>query len=594
MTRESQPISRMLLGLIVVIGAVTCVRSETTHSKADLVIRGGKIITVADGVSEVEALAVTGAWISALGSNEEIGSWVGPNTQVIELDGRVATPGFIDAHGHFLGMGEFQSILDLTIARSWDEIVAIVEQAVQSTAPGEWIRGRGWHQEKWDVPLRRSVQGAPVHDSLSAVSPHNPVILSHAAGSHAAFVNAYALNLAGVTSATPDPPGGEIVRDERGRPTGLLREKAMRLVEDLRTDAGDTRSFEGVEALWRQYTQLAGEVALSHGVTSFHDAASIQDGRNAFVMIDFFRKLEKEGALPIRLYAMVRSDSIGELAERLAGAKAVAAGNDFLTVRSIKLQLDGALGSHGAWLLEPYEDLPAASGFELVAEDDLRATARLAIEHGYQLNTHAIGDRANRVILDVYEEAFRAAKPAPGVPSKAPVELRWRIEHAQHVHADDIPRFSQLGIIASMQAVHCTSDGPWVPKRLGAARAEATSYRWRDLIEQGVTIANGTDVPVEKIDPIAGFYALVSRRMNNGEAFYPDQVMSRQEALRASTLNGAYAAFEENLKGSLEVGKLADIVVLSKDIMTIPEAEIPATRIDVTILGGKVKYERAQ
>jgi predicted amidohydrolase YtcJ len=584
MKKESRPLWRIFWTLTVGVAALGCSQSGTIHSKADLVIRGGKIITVGPDMTEAEAIAVTGPWISAVGTVEEVGKWVGPETQVIDLGGRAAIPGFIESHGHFLGMGEFQTIIDLTDAASWEEIVARVKGAAAATPPGEWIRGRGWHQDKWEKPPEILVQGSPVHHTLSAVSPDNPVFLTHAAGSHAAFANAYALQLGGVTSATPDPPGGEIIKDKAGNPTGLLREKAMRLVDDVRTGGRSGESFDGLEGLWRRYTELAGETALSHGVTSFHDAAGVQDGRNAFAMIDFFRKLEDEGALPLRMYAMARSDSIEELTAKLATAKAIADGNDFLAVRGLKLQLDGALGSHGAWLLEPYDDLPESSGFDLVAEANLRQTARLAIEHGFQLNTHAIGDRANRVILDVYEEAFQNAGGL--------TDHRWRVEHAQHVHPDDIPRFSKLGVIASMQAVHCTSDGPWVPTRLGKARARATSYRWREFIDQGTLIANGTDVPVEEIDPIAGFHALVTRLMNNGESFYPDQVMTREEALLAYTFNGAYAAFEDHLKGSLEVGKLADIAILSKDIMSIPRAEILTTQVDLTILGGEVKFQR--
>ena len=331
---------------------------------------------------------------------------------------------------------------------------------------------------------------------------------------------------------------------------------------------------------------LAGEEALRNGITSFHDA-----GAN-FEQIDFFRLLEREGALPIRLYVMVRghSDPVrghsnAEMAEFLPHYRMTADDNDFLTVRSIKRQIDGALGAHGAWLLEPYSDMPETAGLVLEPLDEVMRTAELAIEHGFQLNTHAIGDRANREMLDLYERAFNEGE-ADGSA------LRWRIEHAQHLHPEDVPRFAKLGVIASMQGIHCTSDGPWIPQRLGEPRSEITSYRWRDLIDSGAIINNGTDVPVENINPIASFYASVSRMTSSGDKFFPEQAMTREEALASYTLNNAIAAFEEQQKGSLTPGKLADIVVLSQDILQVPEEDILKTSIDLTIVGGQVVFSR--
>jgi len=282
---------------------------------------------------------------------------------------------------------------------------------------------------------------------------------------------------------------------------------------------------------------------------------------------------------------MVRRESNEDMAARLPEYRMVAEGNDFLTVRSIKRQIDGALGAHGAWLLEPYADLPDSTGLVLEPVDDIERTAEIAVEHGFQVNTHAIGTRANREVLDLYERVWQRTE-ADGDA------LRWRIEHAQHIHPDDVPRFGELGVIAAVQGVHCTSDGPWIPTRLGEQRTEATSYLWRDLIETGALIGNGTDVPVEPIDAIASYYASVSRMMRTGEKFHPDQAMTRGEALRSYTINNAYAAFEEDSKGSITPGKLADIVVLSRDILTIPEAEIPDTRVDMTFVGGKLAYAR--
>lgn len=550
---------------------------EKTGTVADLVLRGGKIATVNAEQPEAQALAVVGANIAAVGSDEEIASWIGPDTRVVELGGRLAVPGFIEGHGHFMSLGTAKTILDLNSAATWDEIVAMVAEAVANAEPGEWIRGRGWHQEKWTETPSPSVDGAPVHASLSAISPDNPVILGHASG-HAAFANAKALEAGGFTRDSEDPPGGTLVRDADGELTGLLRETAQRPVWGAFEKSQENRDAAEIDAEQRRLVQLAGEEALSKGVTSFQDAGS------SFETIDFLKSLEDEGALPIRLYVMVRYASNDEMAEKLPLYRSDAEGNDFLAVRSIKRQIDGALGPHGAWLLEPYADMPDSIGLVLDPEDEIRRTAEIAVEHGYQVNTHAIGDRANRRVLDIYGEVFAAA----GVDSK---ELRWRIEHAQHLHPDDVVRFPEMGIIASMQGVHCTSDAPWVLRRLGAERAESGAYLWRTLIDSGVVVTNGTDVPVEDIDPIASFYASVARITKDGEAFYPDQRMTREEALRSYTLNGAYAAFEEESKGSLEVGKLADVVVLSKDIMTVPVEEIPEARVEMTILGGEVRYE---
>jgi len=544
---------------------------------ADLVLRNGRVVTVDDAVPEAEAVAVTGDRIIAVGSDEEIADHIGGATEVIDLEGRLAIPGFIEGHGHFAYLGFAKMALDLTRASSWDEIVAMVEVAARDAKPGDWIIGGGWHQEKWDRAPQPAVEGLPVEESLSLVSPRNPVFLTHASG-HASFANALALELAGITAETADPPGGQIVRDAAGHPTGALRETAQRAVRAAIEEARASRTQEEIVAEALQGVKLAGEEALSHGVTSFHDAGA------SFETIDLFKQLAGEGRLPIRLYVMVRSASNQEMAEKLPQYRMIGFGNHFLTVRSIKRQIDGALGPHGAWLLEPYQDLES-TGLNLETVEDIEGTARVAIENGFQLNTHAIGDRANREVLDLYQRTFEAH------PGKT--DLRWRIEHAQHLHPDDIGRFAELGVIAAMQGIHCTSDGPWVLKRLGARRAEEGAYVWRKLIETGAVVTNGTDVPVEPIDPIAGFYASVSRRMEDGNTFFPDQRMTREEALASYTIHNAYAAFEEDIKGSLTPGKLADIVVLSKDIMTIPEDEIPDARVVYTILGGRVVYSAA-
>jgi predicted amidohydrolase YtcJ len=541
---------------------------------ATLVLTNGKIVTVDPQRPEAEALAVTGDRIVAVGSAREIRSYIGPRTEVVDLGGRLAVPGFIEGHGHFVGLGQARMILDLTQARSWDDIVAMVGEAAASAEPGEWILGRGWHQEKWSGVPADAVDGVPPHRTLSAVSPANPVYLTHASG-HASIANGKALELAGVGRRTADPAGGTIVRDARGEATGLLRENAQGLVRSAMARDEERRPAEDATAQLRRAVELASEESLRKGVTSFHDAGT------SFATVDFFKRLAEEGALPVRLYVMVNGSN-DEMAEKLARYRMIGVGDNHLTVRAIKRQIDGAMGPHGAWLLEPYTDLPETSGLALQSPEMITRTAQLAIQHGYQLNTHAIGDRANREVLDIYELTFRGHVAA--------TDPRWRIEHAQHIDPADLMRFKELGVIASMQAVHATSDGSWVGKRLGEERTEATSYLWRTLLDNGIMVTNGTDTPVADVDPIAGFHASVARRVADGSVFMPAQRMTREEALRSYTLSNAYAAFEEELKGSLTPGKLADIVVLSKDIMTVPEAEILETRVVYTIVGGKVLY----
>ena len=544
---------------------------------ADLVLRGGVVATVDADNTMAEAVAITDGWIVAVGSDEEVAASIGAETEVIELDGRFAAPGFIEGHGHYMSLGNSKTILDLNDAANWDEIVQMVSEAVADAEPGEWIRGRGWHQEKWDRPPNPVVEGNPTHATLTAVSPENPVLLGHASG-HAAFANALAMELGGYGRDSEPPPGGELVRDENGELTGLLRETAQGPVSAAFADSQLGRTSEEIEAQFRREVMLAAEEALSKGVTSFQDAGS------GFGTIDRLKELEAEGALPVRLYIMVRRQSNEEMDERLPDYYMPSEGDDYLTVRSIKRQIDGALGSHGAWLLEPYEDMPESAGLVLETVEDITGTAHVAIKHGFQVNTHAIGDRANREVLDIYEAVFDSAGAGD--------DLRWRIEHAQHVHPDDIARFAQHGVLASMQGVHATSDAPWIPLRLGDVRARERTYLWRSFMDAGVPINNGTDVPVEDIDPLASFHSSVTRLTADGSIFYPEQNMTRAEALRSYTINNAYAAFEEEFKGSLEVGKLGDVVVIDRDILTVPDGELADARVDMTIVGGVVRYVR--
>jgi hypothetical protein len=545
-------------------------------NSADLVLLNGKIVTMDDANPAAQALAAKGDVIVAVSSNDKIKLFISPATKVIDLQGKLAVPGLIDGHGHFMSLGQSKMRLDLTKVKNWDEIVAMVAEAVKKAEPGEWILGRGWHQEKWDKIPEPNVEGLPFHFELSKVSPNNPVFLTHASG-HAGYANAKAMEMGGITKATPDPDGGEIVRDQAGNPIGAFRETAQGLVTQAMRDYLHGRTSDQKQADQEKAFDLAVQECLSKGITSFHDASS------SFETIDFFKRMVDEGKMGVRLYVMI-SEGNKSLEEKLKDYRIINYGDKRLTVRAIKRLIDGALGAHGAWLLEPYNSLPSSVGLNTEPIDQMRETARIAIENNFQLCTHAIGDRGNRETLNIYEEAFKAH------PDKK--DLRWRIEHAQHLHPDDIPRFGQLGVIAAMQGIHCTSDGPWIIKRLGEKRAEEGAYVWQKLMQSGAIIANGTDVPVEAVDPIPNFYALVTRKMNNGEAFYPDQKMTREQALQAYTLNCAYAGFEEDFKGSFKPGKLADITVLSKDILTVTDNEILNAEVIYTIVGGKVMYQK--
>jgi predicted amidohydrolase YtcJ len=547
---------------------------------ADLVLRNGKIVTLEQSAPRAQGLAARGGKIVAVGSDQSIAALVGPFTRVIDLHGRLAIPGFIEGHGHFTELGASKMELDLRSAKNWDEIVAMVAAAAREAKPGTWILGRGFHQAKWDRTPEPNVRGFPVHQSLSRVSPRNPVWLTHASG-HAGFANAEALRLAGVDKNTPNPPGGEILRDVHGDPTGLMNEGAQELIEHALESSRAQRPASEAEAEIRQQIKLAERESLSKGITTFEDAGS------PFATVDLFRKMAEQGELGLRLWVMLRAPQ-AELAANLRRYYMVGVGGDHLTVRAIKEYMDGALGSRGAWLLAPYSDLPEdatnGSGMNVEQPAYIRKTAELAIDNGFQVCTHAIGDRANREVLNLYEAVFREH------PEKK--DLRWRIEHAQHLDPADIPRFGALGVIPAMQAIHCTSDGPFVIARLGRERAEAGAYVWQKLMKSGAVVGNGTDTPVEDVDPIECYYASVSRRLKDGTVFFSDQRMSRMEALRSYTINNAYAAFEDGSKGSLKVGKLADVTVLSGDILTVPEREIRKVKVDDTIVGGKVMFER--
>jgi hypothetical protein len=566
-----------VLSVLAVLLAVASGPGAQTPSRADpatLVLHNGRIVTVDEGRAESRAMAVRGETIVALGSEADIKPYIGPATRVIDLKGALAIPGIVESHGHFQGIGQAKLGLELMPTTSWDEIVGMVANAVKKAKPGELIVGRGWHQEKWTKRPDPSVEGFPTHASLDRVSPDNPVILTHASG-HATFANANAMALAGITKDTPNPPGGEILKDAEGDPIGVLRETASGLLGRAGRTARENMTPADVDAEARKVIQLANDECLENGITTFHDAGV------SFRTVDLYKQVAQEGKLGVRLYVMVREGN-ASLAANLARYRTIGFADNHVTLRTIKVSIDGALGPRGAWLLEPYTDLQTSTGLNTTPVASAQETAQLALQHNYQLAIHAIGDRANRELLNVYEAAF---KTAPNLK-----DLRWRDEHAQHLNLADIPRFAALGVIPAMQGVHCTSDAPYVLARLGPQRAEEGAYVWQKLMKTGAAISNGTDAPVEDVDPIESYYATVTRRLKDGSVFFGDQKMTRAEALKSYTINGAYAAFEENIKGSLKPGKLADVTVLSKDILTVPDDEIRSAKVLYTIVGGKVLY----
>ena len=494
---------------------------------------------------------------------------------MIDAKGQFVMPGFIEGHGHIHGLGAGLVNLNLMNAKNWDEIVAMVADAVKKAKPGDWIIGRGWHQEKWNPAPAKNYIGYPYHEELDKVSPDNPVYLSHASG-HSAYVNAKALELANISGTTKSPAGGEIIKDKNGKIVGVLLENAQRLVSKAYNDWNNGKGNETLKQEWIRNIGLAEEACLKKGVTSFQDAGS------SFEEVEGMKELAKQGKLNIRHWLMVR-DNNASLRSHANIFPIINEGNGFLTVKAVKVSLDGALGSWGAWLLEPYNDLPNDYGKNTFNIDSLKAIADFCWQNNLQLCVHAIGDRANREVINIY---------AAQIANDKNKDHRWRVEHAQHVNPLEVPRFKEWNVIASMQGVHCTSDAPFVPRKLGAKRSEEGAYVWQSFLKAGVVINNGTDVPVEDVDPIANFYSSVTRKSNDGKEFYPAQKMTREQALYSYTVANAYAAFQEKDKGSLEVGKYADIVILSNNLMTCKDEEIKNTKVVTTIVGGKVKYKQ--
>ena len=550
--------------------------SNPKQDYATMLIYGGTIYTVDSVATTVEAVATKDNKILFAGSLEEAETYKNEHTEVLDLKGKTMTPGLIEGHGHFMGLGYNELNLDLMSTTSYQAIVDAVAERVKKAKPGEWITGRGWHQSKWDSMPAETVHGFQTHHLLSSVSPDNPVYLRHASG-HAGFANAKAMEVAGLQSLVLDGikefnvEGGEVLVDASGRPTGVFNERAQGLITQHipeKTPETDIKAFE-----------LAVEACHKNGITSFHDAGI---GRETIAL---FEKMKSEGKMNTRIYAMLTGWDEDLLNDWYKKGVMIDTDNLF-TIRSVKLNCDGALGSRGAWLLEPYADRPDHFGHETLPMDFVKKTALNGLQHGFQVCAHAIGDRANREILDRYELAF---KELPDLIT----DHRYRIEHAQHLHPDDIPRFAELQVIPAMQAVHMSSDRPWAIDRLGKKRIKEGAYMWQALLQSGIPIVNGTDVPVEPVNPIASFYASVSRKTLKGVpkgGYEPEQKMTRAQALKSYTLDAAYGAFEEDIKGSITIGKLADFTIYDQDLMTVTEDKILNTKVVMTIFDGKVIY----
>ncbi len=557
---------------------------HTENEVPDLILRNGNIYTVDIQNTVNQAVAIKNGLIFQTGSNKEIEPLAAATTKIIDLKGQFMMPGFIEGHGHFSGLGKSLLQLNFLKSKSWEEIVAMVAEAAKDAKPGEWIEGRGWHQEKWDSTPIRNVHGYPFHDELSAVTPNNPVVLRHASG-HGILANKKAMDMAGITTETPNPSGGEIVRDIRGNAIGVFEERAMKSILDIYKEHLSSLSKEDIRNLWLKGIELAQKECLKKGITSFQDAGTSPGGDflSSYEELAEYERLAKEGKLDLRMWNMLRHGS-EDLKNYLKEFPKIDVGDGFFTCRAVKSELDGALGSYGAWLLEPYDDKPGFVGQNTTSVEEVNKIANLCLQKKMQLCVHAIGDRGNREVLNIIE---KLSEKSPEIK-----ELRWRMEHAQHLHVDDIPRFEKLGVVAAMQGVHCTSDAPFVVKRLGEQRSKEGAYAWKSLLKSGAVVANGTDAPVEDVSALESFYASVTRkRADSGMEFFTEQAMTREEAIYSYTMANAYAAFQEDKKGSITPGKYADLVLLSNDLVNCSDDEILKTEILLTIVDGKIKYQ---
>jgi predicted amidohydrolase YtcJ len=555
----------LLLGLG--LGLSACGEQASSVDPADMVIRGGTIYTANDTAPTAEAVAVKNGRIIYVGDGAGVDAFMAPSTQLYDLGGAAMYPGFTDAHGHLLGIGFRELNLNLEDIPSIAAMVEIVAARVGEAADGQWISGRGWietHYPEDRFPNR--------HD-LDAVSPNNPVFLGRSDG-HASVANSAALALAGITGATEPPSGGDILKDENGEPTGMLIDAAQGLVRRLLDEPS-------AEDKARAFA-VASDVYAAYGWTNIHTMST------PYSNVPMIEALSDAGKIDLRVYVSAHGlgDEIWQLIEN--GPRSSA--NGHVVTRAIKLYMDGALGSRGAALLEPYSDAPT-SGLTMMEKDAIMPLMEAALGAGIQVNTHAIGDRGNRMLLDWYEQAFNDVP----VERRAVAEPRWRDEHTQIVDPNDIGRFAALGIIPSMQPSHAIGDLYFAPARLGDARLHG-AYAWRSLIDAGSIIAGGSDAPVERGDPRIEFYAAVARKSLDGfsnEDWHPEEVVSRAEALKMFTLWPAYAAFQENDLGSIEVGKYADFTVFAGDIMTMDEADILNVDVVMTMVEGEPIYQRS-
>ena len=556
---------RLLLILVSAL-LVSFMPLQSTVVPADIVFKNGNVYTANDKSPQAEAIAVKADRIVFVGTNAEAQKYVGSNTRVVDLKGDTVLPGFTDSHQHLSGVGQREMTLNLEGTTSLQDFLAKVKTRVDQAKPGEWVTGRGWIETHWTPPV------FPTRAELDKLAPNNPLILQRADG-HASVVNSAALNLAGITKTTANPFGGEISKDKSGEPNGMLLDAAQGLV---RRRVPPTSADDAERAV-----VLGAKRDVELGWTQ------VQDAGGSYNDIDIFKKLYAAGTIKLRIYKAVYGP--GPNATRLLseGATVGTFGNRY-TLRTIKVVSDGALGSRGAALLAPYSDLPDTSGFLTVKAEELRPMLIDALRKGIQVETHAIGDRANRFILDEYETALKAV---PASERKV-AEPRWRVEHAQIVNPADIPRFAKLGIIPSMQPSHAIGDLFFAPKRLGIERL-AGSYAWQSFIKSGVVVPGGSDAPVERGEPMIEFYASVARKDQkgfSGEGWHPEEAVTREQALKMFTLWPAYAAFEEKLRGTIEAGKLADLTMLSADIMKIPEPEILKTHCVMTVINGEIVW----
>ncbi len=556
---------------VFLICALIILFSCTPREEVDLILSNGKVYTGDENNTKAETVVVNDGSIVYVGPASGAKKYDGRS---IDLDGKTVIPGLIEGHAHIMGMGYALLNVDLREAQSYEEVVEMVAKRAETTPEGQWILGRGWHQDKWETKPEDMLRGFPTHDLLSERVPNHPVWLRHASG-HAALGNAKAMEIAGINENSNQPDGGEIFKGLDRKPTGIFNETAQGLIGRVVPDNSKETDTQALK--------LALEECFRNGIVGFHNAGSGPDH------INLFKEFAEKNELKLRLYVMLNGRDSVLLDEYFSNGIEENLFNNQLTVRSVKLYADGALGSRGAWLIEEYSDAPGVHGHNVMPMEAIEDITARAYKAGFQVCIHAIGDRANKEVLDIYERTFNL------YPEGAPKEPRFRIEHAQHFHPDDIPRFAELGVIPAMQAIHMSSDRPWAINRLGKERIEWGAYMWQTLLQSGAKIVNGTDAPVEPINPLASFYASVSRRTLKGTpdgGFEPAEKMTREQALRSYTLDAAYGAFLEDQTGSLEVGKWADITILDKDIMTIDEEEILSTSVEMTIIGGEIVYEK--